>query len=293
LSACRRRWLPVLLILLSPLPACVSITTDPRALVFETDGIKVQSLNCIAATKTAAAFRPAPNANHDLALDPEAIRIVTWNIHKEDDIGWDDELAKLAQRNDVLLLQEVSLTAELQEVLRNAGQRWILASSFIRDETDIGVLTASRTVPVASCTQRTDEPLARIPKSAVVTWLRIAGRTQTLAIANVHAINFTPTLEAYGAQLDALAAILALHDGPMVLGGDLNTWSEARLALLRVVAARLGLREVIYAEDLRSRFLGQPVDQVFVRGLDVPNTRITVTKASDHNPVEMVLRVSR
>jgi endonuclease/exonuclease/phosphatase (EEP) superfamily protein YafD len=79
----------------------------------------------------------------------------------------------------------------------------------------------------------------------------------------------------------------------MVLGGDLNTWSKARLSPLREVAARLGLREVTYPEDRRSRFLGQPVDHVFVRGLDVPNTRITVTKASDHNPVEMVLRLSR
>jgi endonuclease/exonuclease/phosphatase (EEP) superfamily protein YafD len=291
LTSCRRLWPATLLSLLLPLlSACVSLSADPRALVYETDGVKVQSLNCIAAMQTAAAFRPAPTAQPDLALDPDAIRIVTWNIHKETDAGWDDELAGLARRNDVLLLQEASLSAELQRVLHVAGLRWILASSFIRDETDIGVLTASRTVPVASCTQRADEPLARIPKSAVITWLRLAGTPRTLAVANVHAINFTLTLEAYRAQLDTLAGILALHTGPMVLGGDLNTWSEARLALLREIATRLELREVRFTDDRRSEFLGQRVDHVFVRGLEVVATRVTAVTTSDHNPVEVVLR---
>ena len=290
---CRRAWPAALLLLLPLLAACVSLSADPRALVYETDGVKVQSLNCVAAMQTAAAFRPAPNTNAGLALDPKAIRIVSWNIHKEADAGWEDALAAIAKRNDVLLLQEVSLSGDLQGVLRGAGLRWILASSFIRDETDIGVLTASRTVPIASCTQRADEPLARIPKSVVITWLRIAGTQQTLAVANVHAINFTLTLDTYRGQLDTLAGILALHTGPMVLGGDLNTWSEARLAVLREIAARLELREVTYTDDRRSVFLGQRVDHVFVRGLDVAATHVADTKASDHNPVEVVLRLSR
>lgn len=281
------------MLLLPLLAACVSLSADPRALVYEDDGIKVQSLNCIAAMQAAAAFRPAQKGSRDLALDPRAIRVVTWNIHKEADAGWSDELAGLAQRNDVLLLQEVSLTGELQDVLRGAGLRWILASSFIRDETDIGVLTASRTVPIASCTQRADEPLARIPKSVVITWLRVAGTQETLAVANVHAINFTLTLDAYRAQIDTLAGILALHAGPMILGGDLNTWSDARSALLREVAARLDLREVTYTDDRRSLFLGQRVDHLFVRGVEVATTRVSATKASDHNPVEVVLRLSR
>lgn len=292
MTPCRRAWLATLL-LLPLLAACVSLSADPRALVYEADGIKVQSLNCIAAMQAAAAYRPAPKADHDLALDPGAIRVVTWNIHKEADAGWSDELAGLAQRNDVLLLQEVSLTGELQDVLRRAGLRWILASSFIRDETDIGVLTASRTVPIASCTQRADEPLARIPKSVVITWLRIAGTQETLAVANVHAINFTLTLDAYRAQIATLAGILALHSGPMILGGDLNTWSDARSGLLREVAARLDLREVTYTEDRRSLFLGQRVDHLFVRGVEVATTRVSATRASDHNPVEVVLRLSR
>lgn len=284
----------MLLALLLPIvSACVSVTADPRALVYDTDGIRVQTLDCLAATQAATAFRPAPGPSQEPALDPDAIRVVTWNIHKESDAGWEAELAALARRNDVLLLQEVSLSLDVQRVLHDAGLRWILASSFIRDETDIGVLTAIRAMPIASCTQRADEPIARIPKSVVLTWLRIAGTANTLAVANVHAINFTPTLDAYGAQLDALAGVLARHDGPVVLGGDFNTWSEERLTLLREIAGRLELREVKFADDRRSTFLDQQVDFVFVRGVDVVATLVTATKASDHNPVEAVLRIAR
>ena len=178
MTPCRRPWPATLLSLLLPLlSACVSLSADPRALVYETDGVKVQSLNCIAAMQTAAAFRPAPTrATTTCALDPRRHpRSSPGTSTRRRTPAGTTNSRRSRERNDVLLLQEVSLSAELQRVLHVAGLRWILASSFIRDETDIGVLTASRTVPIASCTQRADEPLARIPKSAVITWLRIAG----------------------------------------------------------------------------------------------------------------------
>ncbi len=171
---------------------------------------------------------------------------------------------------------------------------WTLASSFIYEDADIGVLTASRVVPVASCTQRSTEPLMRIPKSAVLTWLRLANSSEMVLVANMHAINFVLTLDAYRAQFDALAAVLRDHRGPIILAGDLNTWSEARHALVRDITARLGLVEVEpRGEDRRARFLGQPVDRVFVRGLEVVSTQVDAVESSDHNPVQVVLRALR
>ena len=227
------------------------------------------------------------------ALDPEAIRILTWNIHKQDDAGWEDDLGRFAQTADVLLLQEATLQDSLQEILRRAELRWIMASAFIYGSVDIGVLTATRMVPVAACTQRVQEPLLRIPKSAVITWLPLAGATQTLAVANVHAINFSLSLDAYRAQLDELAAVLAAHDGPVVLGGDLNTWSRDRAEVVRAIVARLGLVETTFAEDGRTRFLGNQVDHVYVRGVDVVAARAIAVTSSDHNPVEVVLQMAR
>jgi endonuclease/exonuclease/phosphatase (EEP) superfamily protein YafD len=275
------------------LAACVSLTVDPRALVYEPAGIRVQSLRCAPAAQAALAFDPGANARNADTLDPNAIRVLTWNIHKEDDPGWQEDLTRLAKVNDVLLLQEVTLRDPVQDVLRLAGLRWTLASSFMVEDVDVGALTATRAVPVANCTQRVVEPLLRIPKSAVITWLPIRGKLQTLAVANVHAINFTLTLDTYRAQLDALAEVLAGHEGPIVLGGDFNTWSDGRTEVLREVATRLRLVEVTYADDLRAWFLGHHVDHVFVRGLEVVASAVSPVTSSDHNPVEVVLRFPR
>ena len=122
---------------------------------------------------------------------PPRIRIATWNIHKEDDAGWQDDLTRFAADHDILLLQEVTLIDALRDILHAAGMRWVMASSFLYYDTDIGVLSATRAVPVAHCTLRVVEPLIRLPKSSVVTWLPLKGSAKTLAVANVHSINFS------------------------------------------------------------------------------------------------------
>jgi endonuclease/exonuclease/phosphatase (EEP) superfamily protein YafD len=275
------------------LAACVTLTADPRALIYEPAGIRVQTLSCTTAAHTARSAATAGSSGSQGALDPNAIRILTWNIHKEDDAGWQADLSQLARSNDVLLLQEVTLLDSLQDVLRDTGLRWIMASSFIHGSADIGVLTATRSMPVANCTQRFVEPLVQLPKSAVISWLPLAGTTQTLAVGNVHAINFSLSLGTYRAQLSALADALADHEGPIVLGGDLNTWSDDRAQVVREIAGRLGLVEVTYPEDGRTRFLGKQVDHLLVRGLDVVASRIIAVTSSDHNPVEALLRTKR
>ena len=283
-------WGPALACLLSLLTGCVSLTAEPRAVIDEPDGLRIATLQCASALATATA---APSPRAATAVDGQAVRIVVWNIHKQGDRGWEADLARLVRTNDILLLQEVTLQDSLQAILHQAGLHWILASSFLYRDTDVGVLTAARVAPVATCTQRVVEPIVRLPKSAVITWLPLADSAATLAIANVHAINFTLTLDAYQAQLDALADVLAQHHGPVVLAGDFNTWSAARLAILREMTARLQLDPVTFAEDGRSLFLGWPVDHVFVRGLNVIASSAQQVTSSDHNPIAVVLRVAR
>jgi len=282
-----------ILLLVAALPAlaaCVSLTAEPRALLSGPTGIEVRTLSCEAAMRTATAARasgkPAP-------LDPASIRVVTWNIHKEGDTGWEADLARFVAGSDILLLQEVTLGDSLREILAAGGLRWVMASSFIYESADIGVLTATRTAPVASCTQRVVEPLTRLPKSAVISWLPLAGSPHTLAVANVHSINFSLSLGSYEAQLAALADTLAAHDGPIILGGDLNTWTSARMDAVRNVAVRLRLTEIPFAEDGRTLFLGNQVDHLLVRGLDVVASGVNAVTSSDHNPAAAVLRVTR
>ncbi|MFO1315790.1 MAG: endonuclease/exonuclease/phosphatase family protein [Burkholderiales bacterium] len=269
------------------LAACVTISEEPRAIVAGAAGVRAATLDCASALADARAAPPAA-----AGVDPAAVRVLTWNLHKEGDDGWQDDLARFAAANDALLLQEVVLEDALQAILRDSGFAWVMASSFVYQSANIGVLTATRVPPLASCTQRFAEPLIAIPKSTVITWLPVAGVRTTLAVANVHAVNFSLSLDAYEAQLDALAAVLATHDGPLVVGGDLNTWSQERRAAVRRFADRLGLAEIAYADDGRSRFLGQQVDHLLVRGLAVVTSTATAVRSSDHNPVSATFRVS-
>ncbi len=267
----------------------MALTADPRALIYGPDRIEVRTSPCEAAVAAVRTWAPPKEAG--MALDPARIRIATWNIHKEEDPDWETDLTRLAAASDIVLLQEATLIDPLQAVLKDAGLSWVMASSFLYRDVDIGVLSAARVPFVAHCTQRVTEPLLRLPKSSVVTWLPIAGTTRTLAVANVHSINFSLLLDEYESQFDAVATALAEHDGPIVLAGDLNTWTEDRLAALDRVAQRLGLTAIPFAAG-RSKFLGREVDHILVRGLAVTSAASIAVRSSDHNPVTAVLRLA-
>jgi endonuclease/exonuclease/phosphatase (EEP) superfamily protein YafD len=278
--------LAAIVLLASILSACVTLTALPRAVVTADGQIDVRFLPCAGVSADLAALPlSAPR------LDPAAIRLLTWNIHKEDDAGWQQDLARFTANSDIVLLQEATLEGPLLETLDRARMRFVMASSFLRAETDVGVLTATRIPPRASCTERAVEPWLRVPKSAVVSWFALWGTPQTLAVANIHTINFSLSVDEYRAQLAAVVAALSKHNGPIVFAGDFNTWNDAREESFRAAAAALGLREIEYADDRRALFLGRPVDHILVRGLTAIDTAAVPVRSSDHNPVRATLRL--
>jgi endonuclease/exonuclease/phosphatase (EEP) superfamily protein YafD len=257
-------------------------------LLLQPDGaIRAQSLPCNVPGPFSSATLAAPEA----ALNPEAIRILTWNIHKEDDPGWERDLGEFVRSHDIVLLQEVVLRDSLRRIIEDEGLRWLMASSFLYGGNDIGVLTATRVAPQANCTERVVEPLIRLPKSAAISWFRVAGTSQTIAVVNVHAINFSLSLGAYRSQFAALGDALVAHQGPIILAGDLNTWTRARLDAVEEVAARLGLTAIPFADDKRTLFLGKQLDHLYIRGLEVVNAAAIPVTSSDHNPVAATLRL--
>jgi endonuclease/exonuclease/phosphatase (EEP) superfamily protein YafD len=275
--------------LLPLISSCVMLTVEPRALLLQPDGaIRVQRLPC---NVSGSPTPDPPLADRGAALDPNAIRILTWNIHKEGDAGWQRDLGAFVKNHDIVLLQEVVLQDSLRDVIEAAGLRWVMASSFLYRGDDIGVLTAARVAPQASCTERVVEPLIRLPKSAAISWFRIGGTSLTLAVVNVHAINFSLSLETYRAQFAALGDALVAHQGPIVFAGDLNTWTDARGEAVAELAARLRLTEIPFAEDKRTLFFGKQLDHLFIRGLEVVDTAAIPVTSSDHNPVAATLRI--
>ena len=267
------------------LAGCVIVPGADRMLVSaDIQGIAVVSRPCGAGTTETPAVA-------DAAALPDPLRVASWNIHKGFDAGWQAELARIAT-DDVVLLQEAWLDDALRATLDRAGLSWQMAGAFLMNGRDAGVLTAARAAPLVSCTVRTWEPLLGTPKSALIARFRVRGHGATLAIANLHAINFTLSAGgAYGRQLDAVRTELAAHDGPIVLAGDFNTWSDERVAAVDALARGLGLSAVAFRPDARERFSDHVVDYIFVRGFDVIDARAVAVTSSDHNPVFAVLRV--
>lgn len=267
--------------------ACTTVPTVQHAFAVGREGMAVgRPLPCTGEAATANAGTAA------LPLPGPDLRVLSWNLHKNDDPGWDTDLARFAAASDLLLIQEAALTSGLQRVLHDAGYDGLLASAFMLHAHATGVLTAARVRPTSACVQRTFEPLLHLPKTAMITRYAVQGVAQRLAVANVHSINFTFGLGAYRAQLEAIARELADHRGPVIVAGDLNTWNSARAVVVRDVMQRLGLVSVLPQIDTRSRFLGQQVDYLFVRGLEVVHAEAPKVTSSDHNPVLATLRVT-
>ena len=288
-------------VLLAVLCGCITFTVEPRAVVSGPGGAaRVTTLKCEAVDRLLQAAGEGEAAG---ALDRRPFRMLVWNIHKQGDSGWERDLSGFAAASDVLLLQETVLQRPLRKILEDSGLRWVMASSFLLGADDNGVLTASRIAPIASCTQRAVEPLIRFPKSAVISWLPIAhtrtdtrtdawaGSTETLAIANVHSINFELAPDVYRAQLEALADALAGHRGPIIFAGDFNTWNDARDQVVAETAARLGLTELNLRVDQRAVFFGRHLDHIFIRGLQLIDVGAIPVTSSDHNPLAATLRI--
>lgn len=266
--------------------ACATVPPVQQAFALGHDGVVVgRSVPCTGS--------PAAPTGERIAepLPGPTLRVASWNLHKNGTPGWDTDLARIAAGSDLLLLQEAAMSEALLQVLAAAGYDWTLAGSFALNGRETGVLSAARVRPTSACVQRAFEPLLRLPKAAAITRYRMRGTDETLAVANLHAINFALGLGDYRAQLQAIAQELAGHRGPVIVAGDLNTWSPVRLDVVDEVMHGMGLAPVLPPVDTRSRFLRQQVDYLYVRGFDVLHAEAPEVESSDHNPLVATLRL--
>jgi len=271
--------------LVAALAGCVVVPERQHALVLDGDGNVAQiSLRC----DEAHTVLPG----HEGSLNPSAIRLASWNVHKEADAGWEPDLGMLAAQADVLLLQEAGISTEFRAVVEKAGLSWLLSGAFEYLGAEYGVLNATRIRPVQACTLRAYEPLLGVPKAMLITEYRLARRDDTLAIANLHAINFTLDIAAYRAQLEAVADALAGHQGPIVIAGDFNAWNTDREEVVRELATRLSLVPAVFENDVRTRFMGHHIfDRIYARGVEFIAAAAWNVTSSDHNPVLVTFRV--
>jgi endonuclease/exonuclease/phosphatase (EEP) superfamily protein YafD len=239
----------------------------------------------------------AANPDQDAAttlgsLNPENISVLNWNIHKNKADNWSTDFKLLADQQDIVIIQEAYLNSTLLDALDQQNMRWSLNAAYYRDKIATGVLTASSVKPYYSCGFLVNEPIIRVPKSALINYFRMQGVEQSLLVINVHGINFTLGTRAYKKQIGILKKIARLHDGPMLIAGDFNSWSDSRKAIINEVLEDLSLNSSRLESSNQTRIFGRVVDRVFYRGLEpVFQESIPVT-SSDHNPTLMRFRLA-
>ena len=242
--------------------------------------------------QTASSRKSVPSTAQMFGLDAKGFSFVSWNIQKGKSKGWSGDFQKLCRSTDILIFQEAFLTDVLQKTLKKENYLWDLAAAYSYQHIEGGVLTASKIPPSLTCALRDREPITRIFKSILITRYPIADMHQELLVANIHAVNFSTGYKAFKQQLDRLENVLAGHRGPMIVSGDFNTWNSSRMSLVGAMAERMNLDAVSYEENNKSKFLGQPVDHVYYRGLEVKNATIFKVATSDHNPLAVEFKVA-
>ena len=225
-------------------------------------------------------------------LNARSFRVLIWNSYKGSSKAWQEDFERLSSQSDLVVLQEGYLTDDLQDRLNKKQYNWDIAAAFTYNDIHTGVLTASRVKPDFLCSFRVPEPLSGIPKTVLITRYPLSGTDASLLMANIHMINFSLDISAYRAYLEKIVAVVSQHRGPLIIGGDFNSWSAERLRVLTEITQGLGTRAVTFAADHRVTFMGQRVDHIFYRQL-VPLEAFTEkVTTSDHNPMLVTFRLA-
>lgn len=224
-------------------------------------------------------------------LNPEAIRVLSWNVMKQLRPLMHRELAGYSRDVDLALLQGVHVEGQ---GLAHFDDRWhrSFAPGFRLPGITTGVMTLSNAGHRSHDRYRHAEPLLRTPKAANITTYGLDGVDEQLLAINLHAVNYSLGLNAWRRQLESLLGHVDGHTGPVIFAGDFNTWHAPRIQLLDVIAQRHGLVEVGFEEDCRTRAFGRHLDYIFVRDLRVIEAVTLHSNASDHNPLLATVAVA-
>lgn len=213
------------------------------------------------------------------------LNLLVWNIYKQGRDNWQAVLSDLAHDNQLILLQEASQTEVLVSWAEQGNWYSDAVQAFTAFGYSAGVNNLARSSALERCPAATTEPWLRLPKSGLYALYSLSDGRR-LAVLNLHGVNFAFGTREYRQQLESLADFVKQHQGPLILAGDFNSWSEVRMAVLDEVVLHLGLQSALFSPDQRTRFInGLPLDHLFYRGLVLKTAEAPETDASDHNPL--------
>ena len=236
---------------------------------------------------SSALGRETPHAGRELAGELE---VLSWNIQKASRHGWANDLANIGAGVDLAFIQEAAVEAQIPHFLPTDLYP-NFAAGYTTAGRSTGVMTLSTGTPSVHCRLTAWEPWLGTPKATSITEYPLKDRHDHLLAINLHAINFDLGLERFNAQFDALRDVLARHKGPVILAGDLNTWSSDRQSLVDAFMREHGLGSVSFEPDLRTRAFGHAIDHIYVRGLRADHARVIPVTSSDHNALRVRLGI--
>ncbi|QHA86479.1 endonuclease/exonuclease/phosphatase family protein [Serratia rhizosphaerae] len=221
-----------------------------------------------------------------------ALRVMVWNIFKQQRADWLSVLKSFGKDAQLVLLQEAQTTPELVQFATSNYLAADQVPAFSLPQHPSGVMTLAAAHPVYCCPLREKEPLLRLAKSALITVYPLFNN-ELLMVVNIHAVNFSLGVDVYSKQLGPIGEQIASHQGPVIMAGDFNAWSRRRINALYQFASDMALREVNFTDDHRRKAFGRPLDFVFYRDLGVAEASVLVTRASDHNPLLVEFQPAR
>ncbi|MFP3982588.1 MAG: endonuclease/exonuclease/phosphatase family protein [Desulfurivibrionaceae bacterium] len=232
----------------------------------------------------------------EVDLLPRQLRLLVWNVYKARRPTWSADFQYLTWKKDLVLLQEILLRETVIATLKKSHSlRWHLATGFTSriSPAEAGVMTGARADPLEIFYLRSPaaEPVVRLPKMVIATVYQVENLAAGLLVLNVHAINFVG-LPKFKQQMLQLEEIIATHEGPVLMGGDFNTWLSRRSNFLQEMTADLDMDAATFYPDRRSRYFGKAIDHVFVRGIDIiSSTCHSEITSSDHQPIDLALEI--
>ncbi|MCW8827012.1 MAG: endonuclease/exonuclease/phosphatase family protein [Gammaproteobacteria bacterium] len=230
--------------------------------------------------------------DHIAAFNPNSISLLNWNIYKGQRANWAFDLKQFSHRHDLVTIQEAYLGDELKELLNRNNLHWAMNTAFHLRRRASGVMTASSVKAISTSGLHQKEPLIRLPKATLISHYPVEGMRDNLLVANIHGINFSLGTLAYRRQLNALYQEIRHHQGPVIVAGDFNSWSKARMQIVDELVASLKLGSVDWdGFHHATRLFGNTIDHVFYRGLRPLNQESWRVSSSDHNPIRITFKV--
>ena len=221
-------------------------------------------------------------------LDANHIVLYSWNIYKQKLENSIPELSYMLGKADIVLLQEARESETLMSMIESNQFKAIHVVAFKDGYHANGVMTISKIAPLSYTAQKYSEPWIRFPKSGLISTYALSNQQQ-LMVANFHAVNFSLGLKDFVQQLRTISEILQKHSGPIILGGDFNTWKKSRYVYVKRLIRELNLKEIDYPIDQRTKVMGKILDHIFIRNLQIKEAKTYDISASDHNPIRLKL----